>query len=253
MIWQGSLLRKIFLEGVDGTIWLTLLNMYTQATSSVRWGHHVSAPFQVRQGVRQGGILSTVHYKLYDNDLLHMLQESGIGATIGCFYCGAPTCADDVAVLGRRMHAQCIVYIVQRYCSGHRNCIHPKKSEEVPLNKDVKDSQCDIRFGDESISKVQSTVHLGIHRQPIGRPDTMQKVQLGRRTMYSLMCVGVYGGSGLNHVVSAHLWKIYVIPRVIHGLEVLSCTLSDVQSLERLQSDMLRRIQSLPRRRQLQR
>ena len=64
--------------------------------------------------------------------------------------------------------------------------------------------------------------------------------------MYSLMGAGIYGGSGLNPVVSAHLWKMYVIPRVIYGLEVLSCTLSDVQSLERLQRDMLRR-QSLPR------
>ena len=233
VVWQGSLLRKIFLEGVDGTIWLTLLNMYTMATSSVRWGHHVSAPFQVRQGVRQGGILSTVHYKLYNNDLLHMLQESGTGATIGCFYCGAPTCADDVAVLGGRMHAQCIVYIVRGYCSGHRYCIHPKKSEEVPLNKDDKDSQCDIKFGDESIPKVQSTVQPGIHRHSSGRPDIMQKVQLGRRTMYSLMGAGVYGGSGLNPVVSAHLWKIYVIPRVIYGLEVLSCTLSDVCTVSR--------------------
>ena len=75
-----------------------------------------------------------------------MLQESGIGATIGCFYCGAPTCTDDVAVLGGRMHAQCIVYIVRGYCSGHCYCIHPKKSEEVPLNKDDKDSQCDIKL-----------------------------------------------------------------------------------------------------------
>ena len=48
-------------------------------------------------------------------------------------------------------------------------------------------------------------------------------------------------------MVSAHLWKIYVIPRVIYGLEVLSCTLSDVQCLVRLQRDMLRRIPSLPR------
>ena len=24
-------------------------------------------------------------------DLLHMLQDSGIGASIGCFYCGGPT------------------------------------------------------------------------------------------------------------------------------------------------------------------
>ena len=35
--------------------------------------------------------------------------------------------------------------------------------------------------------------------------------------MYSLMGAGVYGDSGLNPVVSAHLWKIYVIPRVIYS------------------------------------
>ena len=133
------------------------------------------------------------------------------------------------------------------YCSGHHYCIHPRKSEEVPLNKDDKDSQCDIKFGDESISKVQNTAHLGIHRQSSGRPDIMQEVQLGRCTMYSLMSAGVFSSYHLNPVVSAHLWKINVIPRVVYGLEVLSCTLSDVQSLERLQRDMLRRIQSLPR------
>ena len=205
----------------------------------------MSDPFQVRQGVRQGGILSTVHYKLFNNDLLHMLQDSGLGANIGCFYCGAPTCADDVAALGGRMHAQCIVYMVKGYCCGHRYCIHPKKSEEVPLNKDDKESQSNIVFGDEAIPKVQSTVHLGIHRQTNGRPDITHTVQLGRRTMYSMMGAGVYGGSGLSPVVSAHLWKTYVIPRVIYGLEVLSYTLSDLQCLERMQRDMLRKIQSL--------
>ena len=118
------------------------------------------------------------------------------------------------------MHAQCIVYMVKGYCCGHRYCIHPKKSEEVPLNKDDKESQSNIVFGDEAIPKVQSTVHLGIHRQTNGRPDITHKVQLGRRTMYSMMGAGVYGGSGLSPVVSAHLWKTYVIPRVIYGLEV---------------------------------
>ena len=59
------------------------------------------------------------------------------------------------------------------------------------------------------------------------------------------MGAGVYGGSGLSPVVSAHLWKTYAIPRVIYGLEVLSYTLSDLQCLERMQRDMLRKIQSL--------
>ena len=33
--------------------------------------------------VRQGGILSTMHYKLFINDLLPLLQRLGVGMTIG--------------------------------------------------------------------------------------------------------------------------------------------------------------------------
>ena len=88
VVWQGSLLRKIFREGVDGSLWLILSGMYTNAVTSIKWGPHVSAPFSIKQGVRQGGILSTVHYKLINNDLLRMCEESGLDAGTGCFRFG---------------------------------------------------------------------------------------------------------------------------------------------------------------------
>ena len=72
--------------------------MFSDAVTSVKWGPHISSSFPIKQGVRQGGILSMTHYKLFTNGLLHMLDESGLGASIGYFKCGAPTCADDVAV-----------------------------------------------------------------------------------------------------------------------------------------------------------
>ena len=36
---------------------------------------------------------------------------------------------------------------------GHCYCIHPKKSEEVALNKDDMDSHCDIVFISASIGR----------------------------------------------------------------------------------------------------
>ena len=65
--------------------------------------------------------------------------------------------------------------------------------------------------------------------------------------MYSLMGVGAYGNSGLNPMVSAHLWRIYALPRVLYGLEVQTCLQSDIQTMEHLQRSILRRIQALPR------
>ena len=248
VVWQASLLRKIYHEGVDGTPWLTLPCMYSNAITSVKWGPHISSSFPIKQGVRQGGILSTTHYKLFNNGLLHTMDESGIGASIGCFKCGAPTCADDVAVLGNKIfHVRCMVEIVRGYCSLEHYTIHPQKSEEVVLNCE-KDSQseAEIRYGNEPIKKVKSAVHLGVERSKTGRPNVKKKVQLGRRTMYSLMGAGVYGGPGLNPMVSAPLWKIYALPRVLYGLEVQTCLQSDIQNMEQLQMSMLRRIQSFP-------
>ena len=77
VVWQASLLRKIYHEGVDGTLWLTLSSMYSNAVTSVKWGPHVSSSFPIGQGVRQGGgILSTTHYKLCNNGLLHEIDET---------------------------------------------------------------------------------------------------------------------------------------------------------------------------------
>ena len=213
--------------------------------TSVKWGPHISSSFPIKQGVRQGGILSTTHHKLFNNGLLRTMYESGLGASIGCFKC-APACADDVAVLGDRvLHVRCMVEIVRGNCCLQHYTIHPQKSEEVVLNCE-KDSQSEveIRCGNEPIKKVKSTVLLGVERSKTDRPDVKKKVHLGPRTMYSLMGAGVYGGSGLNPMVSAQLWKIYALPRVLYGLEVHTCLQSDIQTMEQLQMSMLRRIQS---------
>ena len=130
---------------MDGTLWLTLSCMYSNAITSVKWGPHISSSFPIKQGVRQGWILSTTHYKLFNNSLLRTMDEFGLGVSIGCFKCGAPTCADDVAVLGDMvLHVRCME-IVRGYCCLEYYTIHPQKSKEVVLNCE-KDSQSEVEI-----------------------------------------------------------------------------------------------------------
>ena len=44
----------------------------------------------------------------------------------------------------------------------------------------------------------------------------------------------------------AHLWSTYLIPRVVHGLEVQKLSRTDMESLEKFQRKCLRQIQGLP-------
>ena len=54
---------------------------------------------EVRQEVKQGGVLSPSLYKLYIFDLLRSLRSAGLGVHIGHLYLGTPSCADDVLLL----------------------------------------------------------------------------------------------------------------------------------------------------------
>ncbi|VDI15809.1 Hypothetical predicted protein, partial [Mytilus galloprovincialis] len=54
---HSSLYRKLYLAGISGSLWLLLHDLSVGAQTSVRWENLVSEPFDIKQGVRQGGIL----------------------------------------------------------------------------------------------------------------------------------------------------------------------------------------------------
>ncbi|CAC5378822.1 unnamed protein product [Mytilus coruscus] len=63
-------------------------------------------------------------------------------------------------------------------------------------------------------------------------------MSLARRTLYSLIKTGVHGTNGLNLRTSCKIYQVYVIPRLLYGLENLNLQYKDT----------LKHIQSLPNR-----
>ena len=198
-----------------------------------------------------GGVLSAQHYKLYNKDLLHMIVNLQTGTTIGHINCSAPTCCDDLAALARRaLFLQMIMDIVEFYKNRERYGIQTTKSSSLPLHLSMESkknsSDTCVTLDGEQIPSVFETVHLGIDRNTRSLVDIKKKLQLGRRTLYSLMGAGAYGNSGLNPPVSFHMWKTFALPRMLYGFECSNLRLSDTVQLESLQRSILRRPQCLP-------
>ena len=76
-----------------------LINMYVLQSMCVSWEMSKSFSFSVSNGVKQGGVLSPILYGIYNDLLLNMLKESGVGCYIGCTFIGALAYADDVVLL----------------------------------------------------------------------------------------------------------------------------------------------------------
>ena len=87
-VWHNGLFFKLFQYGLTNDIWFLLHFWYRNLRSSVKWGDKLSRSFAIRQGVRQGALLSTLIYSIYINDLLVEMESQHLGVCIGQLYCG---------------------------------------------------------------------------------------------------------------------------------------------------------------------
>ena len=59
-----------------------------------------------------------------------------------------------------------------------------------------------------------------------------ERIITARRTVYALMGAGLHVINGVKPSVSAHLVRIYILPRLLYGLDVIRLTPSDLKNLE---------------------
>ena len=98
-------MRKLYHIGFEGTPWLLIRSLHQEATTAVKWDGPCQSLFNVRQGVRQGGTLSTELYKVYLDGCLRRFTEVKGGYHIGEICCAAPICAENVAAISNTLGA----------------------------------------------------------------------------------------------------------------------------------------------------
>ena len=75
-----------------------LLFWYTHQKMCVRRGNSTSPDFLVGNGVKQGGIISSILFNIYMDDLSMHLNSSGIGGYLGTAFINHLCYADDLCL-----------------------------------------------------------------------------------------------------------------------------------------------------------
>lgn len=113
----------------------------------------------------------------------------------------------------------------------------------MQVNK--RNRELNLKLFDENIIEKQNIKHLGLARQKYNRPNIESRTSTARATMYPLMGAGLHGINGINPLISYKLWKTYVIPRMLYGIQILNITKTDIQKLENLKKKTLKQLLSL--------
>ena len=106
---------------VPGVMVRLLIYIYRSQRAEVCWQGAYSEQFSVKNGVRQGAILSPILFCFYLNDMFRLLRESRTGCYIGDYFAGAMGYADDLLMLcPSRKGLQEMLTIAENYASEHR-------------------------------------------------------------------------------------------------------------------------------------
>ena len=139
-MWHAGLLYKLYHQGITGNVWYILYKLYNGLTGAVYWGNQLSDWFPIiiiKQGVRQGGILSPLLYLVYIDGLIKKLRRSGAGSSSLGRYTGTLVLADDVVLIHVADTPQDLnnmLDVTHSYASHWHYSINPTKSAVVTIS-----------------------------------------------------------------------------------------------------------------------
>ena len=182
-------MTKLYSAGVQGNLWLLIDNLHTDVESQINyWTRRKTRCCQLGWWIYG-----------FNNPLLYKLTSSACGVRIGTIPCGAPTCADDVAVAANSPeNLQVLLDIASQYSHREHYQLQPTRCAVLPSNR-FSVSIWPWEICGKPIPTVTSVTHIGvIHNSSTdgSAPLLPSRTTFLRREV--IMGAGFHGKTGLN-------------------------------------------------------
>ncbi|CAG2245583.1 unnamed protein product [Mytilus edulis] len=138
------------------------------------------------------------------------------------------------------------------YMEGYE--LQPKKSVALNLlsktHKKNNTNECIFNIGNNVMPNVKQALHLGIIRTTSMKENVTlnveENIKKARRSAYGLFGGGFHGHNGLDPETLVHLFKTYISPVLLYGMELLLPKTAMLLQLEKFQKRLLKQLLSLP-------
>ena len=242
-----QILFRILLErGLPLPIVHFLLSWYTTLKVQVRWGTHLSDPFSVSNGVRQGSILSPHLFAIYIDGLLIDLMKSGVGCYWGCSFAGAFAYADDVVLLAPSASAlRTMLDICSSFAVSHKLEFNGNKTQLISFTAPgVSSTYPTILFNNICLTYSDQVLHLG-HILTNGLDDTADILRATREINIKANFL-LHTLHSTDVLTKTFLFKSYCLP--LYGCSLWSLGSPSIKTIDVALNKILRKVWKLPSR-----
>jgi hypothetical protein len=218
-----------------------VISMYHGMWCRVRWGSQYSDWFQVKAGVKQGGVLSPTFYSVYVDDLVIHLKHLNIGCYVRDLFLAILLYADDMALVSPSVGGlQKLLNMCKMYCDDWDIRLNHKKSKVMYFGKGYS-KLCTLYLDGRPVEWVSQWRYLGIVVRS-GRCFSFSVEEKIKRFYKCTNAILRIGGQARD-LALLKLTESHCVPVLTYGVEV--CYDVDQNELRKLKvayNSLFRRI-----------
>ena len=238
--------------GIGGAFLETLKAMYSGDSVRCKFNGTKTRPVFLRRGLRQGCSLSPLLFALYISDIGASLSTSTLGFSLDGLSVAGLLFADDIVLISRTSEGLKTLYgLVKSHCDQLLLEINTGEGKSEVISPS--DDAWDILNGDGDVELSLRTV---LQYKYLGLESFLSIVQTCRKKQqkciqtankYKFACLHIDGRG--PDVVDATLatWVNIAVPSIVFGCESIIFTEATILAIERIQSQMAKRLLGLPK------
>lgn len=226
-----ALFIKLMNRSIPVQVLSVLEDWLSLCLSCVKWGSAMSRFYELKTGVRQGGVLSPILFGIFIDDIVTLVSKAGTGCKIGASCAAIFLYADDIILLSPSVFAlQTLVNVCALELQYLDMAVNAGKSACMRFGPRSKSACTDIVVGGTSINWVTSARYLGVYLETSVRfrcSFAMNKAKFFKAFN------NIFGKIGRNssEEVLFTLIKTKCLPILFYGTEACPINSSIKQSL----------------------
>ena len=232
------LVRALYHTGMQGNSLNYIHNRLHNRITYCDWDKTLMGPIFDQQGLEQGGCNSSDLYKIYNNELLEVVQQScqGVDLGNGLVVSGVGQ-ADDIALISSDIHNLFnILQLALNYCQKYCVSLCPDKTKLVVMTSKKEQKWIPynpISFGGKDIGFSTKAEHVGVIRSSDGNlPNLLSRFTAHRRALAALLFAGIARNHRGNISASLKIEKIFALPVLLSGLASLVLSKAEVNMID---------------------
>ena len=204
---------------IDGKDLRIIKNMYWQQKAAIKIDNETGTFQHIKQGVRQGCVLSPDLFNLYSEIIMRSIQDMP-GISIGGHNINNLRYADDTVLIAEKeTHLQEMINIIAKESLSKGLSLNTRKTEVMVITKNKCPPECNIKVDGISLKQVNNFKYLGTLITADGRciKEIKSRVTQAKATFHKMK--NILCNMSLSIEVRKRVLRSYIEPILLYGSE----------------------------------